>query len=115
MSRITDALIGQAEDDLEIASPSKVFTRLGKNIPLGLANGITDGLGAIPGLVGQAVLSGASSTPISPYAMQPQYSSSVTNIDRSTSVQVDAQYSRAQDPQGIALDLQAIFGGHVSW
>ncbi|MCA9368291.1 hypothetical protein KC887_08640, partial [Candidatus Kaiserbacteria bacterium] len=51
MSRITDALIGQAEDDLEIASPSKVFTRLGKNIPLGLANGITDGLGAIPGLV----------------------------------------------------------------
>lgn len=115
MSRITDALIGQAEDDLEIASPSKVFTRLGKNIPLGLANGITDGLGAIPGLVGQAVLSGASSTPISPYAVQPQYSSSVTNIDRSTSVQVDAQYSRAQDPQGIALDLQAIFGGHVSW
>ena len=115
MSRITDALIGQAEDDLEIASPSKVFTRLGKNIPLGLANGITDGLGAIPGLVGQAVLSGASSTPISPYAMQPQYSSSVTNIDRSTSVQVDAQYSRAQDPQGIALDLQAIFGSHVSW
>ena len=47
MNEVTSGSIETAEDTYEIASPSKVFTRIGEYIDMGLANGLIDNVNIV--------------------------------------------------------------------
>lgn len=85
MSAAIGVLIGTVEDELEIASPSRVFATIGEEVTAGLAVGIATGAQNVTSTLSD-VITGLTDTSISPPASALQTFSTTSTIDNSMTI-----------------------------
>lgn len=106
MTVALQALVQAANEELEIGSPSKVFTVIGGQMMAGIDAGISGATNSTMGYMAHA-MSNIASTQYQYPPVAGVYNQS-TSVDKSVTINVDAHYAKQQLPGHIGADIAAL-------